>query len=49
MQEQPLDGLDVSWPSVVREALEILALTPEAVRAARVAAFDVVTTLGSGE
>ena len=48
MQEQPLDGLDVSWPSVVREALEILALEPQTVRAARVAAFDVVATLGGG-
>ncbi len=46
LQEQPMDGLDCSWPSVVREALEVVRLDAEALRAARVAAFDVVASLG---
>lgn len=49
MLEQPLDGLDTSWPSVVKEALEVLRLDAAALRAARVATFDAVASLGTGE
>lgn len=46
LHEQPMDGLDSSWPSVVREALQVVNLDEEALRAARVAAFDVVAEIG---
>lgn len=46
LAEQPMDGLDTSWPGVVKEALQIVRFDAEALRAARVAAFDVVASLG---
>ena len=49
LHEQPLDGLDTSWPSVVKEALGIVRLDAEALRAARVAAFDAVASLSVPE
>lgn len=45
--EQPMDGLDATWPSIVKEALGIVGLDADALRAARVAAFDVVASLAS--
>jgi HD-like signal output (HDOD) protein len=48
MREQPLDGLDASWPSAVAEALEITGLGAEPLAAARLHAFDVVDSIGSG-
>jgi HD-like signal output (HDOD) protein len=48
MPEQPLDGLDASWPSAVAEALEILRLGEEPVAAARLHAFDVANSIGTG-
>jgi len=48
LPEQPMDGLDATWPSVVKEALGIVRLDGDALCAARVAAFDVVGSLGAG-
>ncbi len=45
LAEPPLDGLDTSWPGVVRDALGILRLGPAQVAAARLHAFDVVEGL----
>jgi HD-like signal output (HDOD) protein len=48
LPEQPLDGIDTSWPSVVKEALEIVRLDAAVLRAARVAAFDAVASIAAG-
>jgi HD-like signal output (HDOD) protein len=45
---QPLEGVDVTWPTVVEEAVEIAGLNAKALCAARVQAFGVAASLGFG-
>ncbi|MGC3999896.1 MAG: HDOD domain-containing protein [Anaeromyxobacter sp.] len=45
---QPMDGLDASWPNVIRQALEVLKLDAAGVKAARAAAFERVAEVLPG-
>jgi hypothetical protein len=46
--DQPMDGLDTAWPSVVTEALGLIGLEAEQLAAARLHAFDVVESIRGG-
>jgi HD-like signal output (HDOD) protein len=46
MPEQPLEGIDVNWASVVGEAQEVIGLGGATLTAARQQAFEVASSLG---
>ncbi len=49
LPEQPLDGLDTNWPSLVQEATELIGLDAAAMASARAATGDLMAELGLGE
>jgi HD-like signal output (HDOD) protein len=49
LPEQPLEGLDTNWPSLVQEAMGLVGFDAEALVHARAAAGDLLSELGLGE